>query len=47
LRVFENGVLSRIFGRKRDEVTGKRRRLHNEELFDLYSTSSITSRRMR
>jgi hypothetical protein len=36
LRVFENRVLRRIFGRKRDEVTGEWRRLHNEELNDLY-----------
>jgi hypothetical protein len=36
LRVFENRVLRRIFGPKRDEVTGKWRRLHNEELNDLY-----------
>jgi len=32
LRVFENTVLKRIFGPKRDEVTGERRKLHNEEL---------------
>ena len=32
LRVFENGVLRRIFGPKRDEVTGEWRKLHNEEL---------------
>jgi hypothetical protein len=44
--VFENRVLRRIFGPKRDEVTGKWRRLHNEELHDLYS-SNIKSRRMR
>jgi hypothetical protein len=37
LRVFENRVLSRIFGPKRDEVTVERRKLHNEELIDLYS----------
>jgi len=37
LRMFENRVLSRIFGPKRDEVTGEWRRLHNEELYDLYS----------
>jgi hypothetical protein len=37
LRVFENGVLRRIFGPKRDEVTREWRRLHNEELNDLYS----------
>jgi hypothetical protein len=35
LRVFENRVLRRIFGPKRDEVTGEWRRLHNEELYDL------------
>ena len=37
LRVFENRVLRRIFGPKRDEVTGEWRKLHNEELSDLYS----------
>jgi len=37
LRVFENMVLRRIFGRRRDEVTGEWRRLHNEELNDVYS----------
>jgi hypothetical protein len=51
LRVFENRVLRRIFGPKRDEVTGERRKLHNEELHDLYSSPSIIriikSRRMR
>jgi hypothetical protein len=36
LRVFENSVLRGIFGPKRDEVTGEWRRLHNEELYDLY-----------
>jgi hypothetical protein len=41
LRVFENGVLRRIFGPKRDEVTGGWRRLHNEKLRDLYSSPSI------
>jgi hypothetical protein len=41
LRVFENGVLRRIFGRKRDEVTGGWRKLHNEELHNLYSSTSI------
>jgi hypothetical protein len=47
--VFENRVLRRIFGPKMDEVTGEWRKLHNEELRDLYSsTSRITkSRRMR
>jgi hypothetical protein len=51
LRVFENRVLRRIFGSKRDEVTGEWRRLHNEELNDLYSSPNIIrvikSRRMR
>jgi hypothetical protein len=37
LRVFENRVLRRIFGPKTDEVTKERRKLHNEELNDLYS----------
>jgi hypothetical protein len=41
LRVFENRVLRRIFGRKRDEVMKRRRKLHNEELHDLYSSPSI------
>jgi hypothetical protein len=35
LRVFENRVLRRVFGPKRDKVTGKWRKLHNEELNDL------------
>jgi hypothetical protein len=39
--VFENRVLRRIFGPKRDEVTGERRKLPNEELHDLYSSPSI------
>jgi uncharacterized membrane protein len=51
LRVFENKVLRRIFGPKRDEVTGEWRKLHNEELRDLYFSLSIIriikSRRMR
>jgi hypothetical protein len=51
LRVFENRVLRRIFGPKRDEVTGRWRKLHNEELYNLYSSPSIIrtikSRRMR
>jgi hypothetical protein len=41
LRVFENRVLRRIFGPRRDEVTGERRKLHNEELNDLYSLLNI------
>ena len=51
LRVFENRVLRRVFGLKRDEVTGEWRKLHNEELSDLYSLPNIVrvvkSRRMR
>jgi hypothetical protein len=51
LRVFENGVLRRIFGPKRDEVTGDRLKLHNEGLNSLYFSPSIIkmmkSRRMR
>jgi hypothetical protein len=51
LRVFENRVLRRIRGPKRDEATGEWRRLHNEELNDLYSSPNIIrvikSRRMR
>ena len=51
LRVFENRVLRRIFGFKRDEVTGEWRKLHNEELNNLYSSPNIArvikSRRMR
>jgi len=41
LRVFENRVLRRIFGPKRDKVTGEWRKLHNEELNDLYCSPSI------
>jgi hypothetical protein len=40
--VFKNRVLRRIFGLKRDEVTGEWRRLHNKELSDLYSSPNIT-----
>ena len=51
LSVFENRVLRRIFSPKRDEVTGEWRKLHNEELNDLYSSPNIVrvlkSRRMR
>jgi hypothetical protein len=51
LRVFENRVPRRIFGPKRDEVTGEWRKLHNEELHILYSSPNIIrqikSRRMR
>jgi len=51
LRVFENMVLRRIFGPRRDEATGEWRRLHNEELNNLYSSPNIVrvikSRRMR
>jgi len=41
LRVFENRVLRRIYGPKRDEVTGEWRKLHNEDLNDLYSSPNI------
>jgi hypothetical protein len=41
LRVFENRVLRRIFGPKRDEVTGEWRKFHNKELHDLNSSPSI------
>jgi len=51
LRLFENMVLRRIFGPRREEVTGEWRRSHNEELNDLYSSPNIVrvikSRRMR
>jgi len=51
LRVFENKVLRRLFGPKRDEVTGEWRKLHNEKLNDFYSSPKIVrvikSRRMR
>jgi len=42
LRVFENRVLRRIFQLKRDEVTAEWRKLHNEDLNDLYSSPNIT-----
>ena len=51
LRVFENRVLRRVFGLKRDEVTGEWRKLHNGELSDLYFLPNIVrvvkSKRMR
>jgi hypothetical protein len=51
LRVFENMVLRRIFGPRRDEVMGEWRRMHNEELNNLYSSPNIVwvikSRRIR
>jgi hypothetical protein len=51
LGVFENRVLRRIFGPKRDEMTGEWRKLHNEELHDLHTSPSIIrivkARRMR
>jgi hypothetical protein len=51
LRVFENRVLRRVFGPWRDEVTGEWRKLHNQELNELYSLPNIVrvvkSRRMR
>ena len=51
LRVFENMVLRGIFGARRDEVTGEWRKLHNEELNDLYCSANIVRvvnwRRMR
>jgi len=51
LRLFENMVLRRIFGARRDEVTGQWRRLHNEQLNELYSSPNgvrvIKSRTMR
>jgi hypothetical protein len=50
LRVFENGVLRRTFGSRRDEVTGDWRKLHNEELHNFYTSPNIIrmmkSRRM-
>jgi hypothetical protein len=51
LRVFENRVLRRIFGPKRDKITGEWRKLHNEEHNDLYPSTNIVrvikSRRKR
>jgi hypothetical protein len=49
--MFENMVLRRIFGSKRDEITGEKRKIHNEEHYDLYCSPSvirmIKTRRMR
>jgi hypothetical protein len=49
--VFKNRVLRRIFGPKKNDITGEWRRLHNDELYDLYSSPNIIwmikSRRMR
>ena len=47
LRVFENRVLRRIFGPKKDDVTGEFRKLHNEEPNDLYSPSMVRERKSR
>ena len=51
MRLFENRVLRKVFGPKRDEVTGEWRKLHNEELSDQYSLPNIVrvvkSRKMR
>ena len=51
LRVFENKILTQIFGARRDEITGEWRKLHNAELHALYSSPNIIrnlkSRRLR
>jgi len=51
MKMFENMVMRKLFGPKRDEITGAWRRLHDEELHDLYSSINIIgmikSRRMR
>jgi hypothetical protein len=41
LRVFENRVIRTIYGSKRDEVMGEWRKLHNEELYNLYSSPNV------
>ena len=41
MRVFENRMVRRIFGSKRDDVTGEWRKLHNDELSDLYCSPNI------
>ena len=43
MRVFDKRVLRRVFGRKRDDVTGEWRKLHSEELYDLYTSHNIFS----
>jgi len=47
LRVFENNVPRKLFGPKTDEVTGEWRRLHNEELYDLYSPNNMCVIRLK
>jgi hypothetical protein len=47
LRVFENRVLGKIFGSRKDKVTGKWRRLHNEDLHDQYSSTNISQIRRK
>ena len=47
MRVFENRVLRRVFGPKRDEVTGEWRKLYNEEINDLYSPNTVRAIKSR